>query len=32
MNDNTLYYGLCIIGLFLIIRAFFLITEDCDNE
>jgi hypothetical protein len=31
MNTDTLYYGLCFIGLLLIISAFFIITKD-DNQ
>ena len=31
MNTDTLYYGLCFIGLILIISAFFIITKD-DNQ
>ena len=31
MNMDTLYYGLCGIGLLLIISAFFIITKD-DNQ
>jgi hypothetical protein len=32
MNDNVLYYGLCFIGLLLIISAFFILTKDNDNQ
>ena len=32
MNDNTLYYGMCIIGLIVIIRGFFFIIQDNDDE
>jgi hypothetical protein len=31
MNDNVLYYVLCIIGLILMISGFFIITKD-DNQ
>jgi hypothetical protein len=31
MNTDTLYYGLCFIGLLLIISGFFIITKD-DNQ
>jgi len=31
MNDNTLYYALCIIGILLMIRGFFILTKD-DNQ
>jgi hypothetical protein len=30
MNDNVLYYILCVIGLLLMISGFFIITKD-DN-
>jgi len=30
MNDNTLYYALCVIGLILIIRGFLIFTENND--
>jgi len=32
MNDNTLYYSLCFIGLILIISGFFILTKDNDNQ
>jgi hypothetical protein len=31
MNTDTLYYGLCFIGLLLIISGFFILTKD-DNQ
>jgi hypothetical protein len=31
MNDNVLYYTLCVIGLILIINGFFILTKD-DNK
>jgi hypothetical protein len=32
MNNNTLYYTLCIIGLILIISGFFIITKENDDQ
>jgi len=32
MNNNTLYYTLCIIGLILIINGFFIITKENDDQ
>ncbi len=31
MNDNALYYTLCVIGLILVINGFFILTKD-DNK
>jgi hypothetical protein len=32
MNDNTLYYVMCIIGLIVIIRGFFILTKENDDQ
>ena len=31
MNVDTVYYGLCIVGLILIINGFFIITNENDD-
>jgi hypothetical protein len=32
MNIDTIYYGLCIVGLILMISGFFILTNENDDQ